>query len=318
MGARKLYEYDGKTLTLPEWSKETGVSAATLRRRLRAGWTLERTLTEPARKSPVEPGQLYGELKVLWEDYGKAAPGKARYFRCRCSCGTLVSVRCNDLRSGNSTNCGCVRKEKARAQLTTHGLRDHYLYDRWNQMRQRCNNPNNRSYHRYGGRGIKYDPAWDSFIRFLQDVGEPPDPSWTLERIDNDGDYTKENVRWVPRQVQMNNTSKNTHLTLDGVKLTIAEWSRELGINYQTIINRLQSGWSVDRALTTATATAQTITIDGREQTIRQWAEEKGIDEAALRWRLNNGWDVLRALTQPVRHKKKGPSPLNGAEPGPP
>ena len=73
----------------------------------------------------------------------------------------------------------------------------HPLYYRWKSMRQRCDNPNLKNYHYYGGRGITYCEEWNDFYQFADDVGLPPTPQHQLDRIDNDGDYTPKNVRWV-------------------------------------------------------------------------------------------------------------------------
>lgn len=122
----------------------------------------------------------------------------------------------------------------------------------WVDMRRRINDPSRPFYSRYGGRGIKYDPKWESFAAFWEDMGETYSQELTLDRIDNDGDYTKDNCRWADWSTQMNNRSYGHKITFNGKTMGINEWSRETGIKRTTIKERLRSyGWSIEKALTT-------------------------------------------------------------------
>jgi hypothetical protein len=119
----------------------------------------------------------------------------------------------------------------------------------WMNMKARCNNPTARLYERYGGRGIKYDPAWESFEAFLRDMGEAP-PAQTIDRIDNDGDYSKSNCRWASRTEQAKNKSNVVLYECKGQRRSIADWARVTGIKRLTLRHRLQAGWPIERALT--------------------------------------------------------------------
>jgi hypothetical protein len=118
-------------------------------------------------------------------------------------------------------------------------------------MKNRCNNKKCKVYDRYGGRGITYDPAWENFINSLKDMGEKTDPSMELERINNDGNYCKENCRWATRKEQTRNRGgkRATRLyTFDGKTMCIADWAKEVGISPQSMQKRLNNGWPLEEA----------------------------------------------------------------------
>lgn len=118
----------------------------------------------------------------------------------------------------------------------------------WMNMKQRCSNPKSPDYDRYGGRGISYDPSWERFDNFLRDMGERPG-GMTLDRIDNSGNYNRNNCRWADIATQTNNRSDNRFVTYKGETLTVMQWSRRTGIKYSTMLNRLKSGWTIKEAL---------------------------------------------------------------------
>lgn len=122
-------------------------------------------------------------------------------------------------------------------------------YAAWVNMRSRCRNPNVKAFKYYGGRGISYSPRWEEFLNFIADMGEPP-PNTTLDRIDNNGNYTAENCRWATRAVQALNKRNCVRYELNGKSQTLAEWSRETGIGRITMLKRIQAGVPLEIALT--------------------------------------------------------------------
>lgn len=124
-------------------------------------------------------------------------------------------------------------------------------YSVWCGMKQRCLNENAHHFCHYGGRGITIAPEWvDSFWRFLADIGPRPGKEFTLDRIDNDGNYEPGNCRWVKRKTQNRNSRSNRLLTFNGKTQSMSAWAEEVGISYGTLKSRFRAGWTVERALT--------------------------------------------------------------------
>lgn len=115
----------------------------------------------------------------------------------------------------------------------------------WSAMKGRCNNPNDPSYCRYGGRGIKYDTRWDVYDNFLQDMGKRP-KGMTLDRIDSNGDYSKDNCRWANSFTQTNNRTSNVYIEYGGKYITITEWSLLSHIPRHTLYRRYYKHISVN------------------------------------------------------------------------
>lgn len=154
-------------------------------------------------------GQRKGRLLVVCLSE-KRANRNELMWECLCDCGERTVVSKKSLSGGHTTDCGCVRKRVER-----HGKYNSPEYGIWKSMRDRCKNPKSQHYESYGGRGIKVYEEWDnSFLAFLNDMGERPGDNYSLDRIDNDGSYTPTNCRWTSqttqvrnRRIQKNNTS---------------------------------------------------------------------------------------------------------------
>ena len=125
--------------------------------------------------------------------------------------------------------------------MTIHRMTRTRTHKSWSEMRQRCMNANKQSYHRYGGRGIKICPEWNKFEQFYADMGERPVVR-TLDRIDNDGDYTPENCRWATQSQQVRNTSFNRVIEFNGEKRCMSEWAEIYGLKPATLWRRLNDG----------------------------------------------------------------------------
>ena len=193
-------------------------------------------------------GDTFSELTVLREDPIKQ--GKKRRWICQCSCGNTTSVATNDLTSGHTRSCGCAKGKLISSGVTTHGLRDHPLYGRWSAMKNRCYNPNDDYYHNYGGRGIKVCNRWrNSIDNFLEDMGMPPE-GYTLDRKDNNKDYSPENCRWATNKEQGRNKSDTVWLEYGGRRVTRIDLAEEHGVDPNRLRQRLEKGWDLELALT--------------------------------------------------------------------
>lgn len=206
-------------------------------------------------------GERYGRLVVT--GYAPSirmtlSSGKTAYISrvsCRCDCGKTVVVRTGHLVRGATRSCGCLKTDLGHERITHGECRDHRvsrLYRAWTNMRRRCNKASSLDYKRYGGRGIRVCPQWDSSFGNFRDWAMENGYADNLEidRIDNDGDYCPENCRWVDRKTQMNNTSTNRYITALGQEHTLSEWCRITGLSHECIRQRLDvKGWNPDEAM---------------------------------------------------------------------
>lgn len=142
--------------------------------------------------------------------------------------------------------------------MTTHGHRgvvngkriSSPTYAAWRRLNAYCNNKNNIHYADYGGRGITVCERWRRFENFLEDMGVSPGREFSIDRIDNNGGYSKENCRWATYRQQQRNRRSNRLITLNGVTKTCMEWAEDYGIPPSRLYNRLWWGWEPERALT--------------------------------------------------------------------
>lgn len=158
-------------------------------------------------------GKRYGKLVItgyiLGNNGTKRKNQKHNRFICSCDCGNTKSIVSQSIRNGKTISCGCHMREMISKNRTKHGHartgNKHPAYLTWLSMRQRCKNPKTDAYKWYGGRGIKVCKRWDSFENFLEDVGERPSTKHSIDRINNDGDYTPNNTKWSTSKEQNEN-----------------------------------------------------------------------------------------------------------------
>lgn len=196
-------------------------------------------------------GMRFGRLVVL--ERAENINNKTMWL-CQCDCGNKKTIEAHSLKIGETRSCGCLQREIQGNLARRHGMTSHPLYKKYRRMVERCENPNCKSYKDYGGRGIKICPEWrNDFMKFYHwAIQAGYDGTKSIDRIDNDGDYSPENCRWATKLEQDNNRRTNRFLDYNGESHTMAEWGRITGIGQSLIRSRIENlGWSVEKALTT-------------------------------------------------------------------
>lgn len=195
--------------------------------------------------------QKHGRLTVI------ERAGKVRtevQWSVMCDCGTLDVATSNQLVHGKKTQCReCSRLSKI-ARTTKHGHTTWkgtkpLTYAVWAAMRDRCNNKNNKGYQNYGARGIKVCPEWDDYSVFLSDMGDPGPGELSIDRVNNDGNYCKENCKWTDRVTQANNRRNNSTYEYEGKVYTLKQLSDLTGVPYRSLQYRLKKGSTVYEAV---------------------------------------------------------------------
>lgn len=202
------------------------------------------------KKLIINNGDKYGRLEIVKEENeAKYLNGKSRRFRCKCSCGKEIITNLNSLRRGCSLSCGCLQKELMSSRATKHGLSGLDEYQIWKGLRKRCSLKNKKDVKNYGERGISVCERWNNFENFYYDMGKRPSKKHSIDRIDNEKGYYKENCRWATCLEQNNNRRSSVYIEYNGERKTISQWERELGFSRGTITRRLAHGWDMKRAV---------------------------------------------------------------------
>lgn len=186
--------------------------------------------------------------------------GSQATWLCKCDCGNERVVVSQTLRIGATRSCGCLRNEMRSDANRTHGKTDTPEYGVWCRMHSRCYNPKLERYPNYGGRGIKVCERWFSFENFLADMGTRPGPKFSIDRKDNDKDYTPDNCRWATNKQQARNTSRNHLLTLGEETRCLSEWAEIGGMDESALRGRLNDGWPLEMAVKTPVRTCRRAT----------------------------------------------------------
>ena len=178
---------------------------------------------------------------ILIEDLGMLYPAetskkKYRYGLYKCMCGNEFEAIIKNVKNGNTSSCGCYNKRTT----TKHGLANHMLYKIWNSMLQRCNNPKDKRYNDYAGRGISICSEWLDINNFINDMYPSFKEGLSIDRINNDGNYEPSNCRWVKRTIQSRNTRKLISTNTSGYRgvgwhKSSNAWRAQITINHKNI-----------------------------------------------------------------------------------
>jgi hypothetical protein len=153
------------------------------------------------------------------------------------------------INSGNCKSCSLKGNTRRYADVYDNKLYDSRLYKIWGNLKTRCNNKKVKSYKDYGERGITYCREWETFNGFFNNLPDGYSNNLTLDRIDNNKGYSKENCRWVDKKTQANNRRTNRIVTINNETKTLQQWINHLNLKTSTVSMRLHYGWSVEKAL---------------------------------------------------------------------
>jgi len=159
-----------------------------------------------------------------------------------CECGEKTVKTATRVTTGKTKSCGCLVKRTAGKRFYLDGRSDESENKSYHSMLNRCYNPNNQSYSYYGARGIMVCENWrgvNGYKNFINDIGKKPTPNHSIDRIDNNGNYSPENCKWSTRKEQSNNTRRNRLITYKDKTMTISQWSDEIGIDRKIITHGL-------------------------------------------------------------------------------
>lgn len=190
-----------------------------------------------------------GELLI--ESYiGKTEKG-VHFWSAKCSCGNSIQIRSSGIKKTDS--CGCVSLKKASKTNSTHRMRHSSEYRSWIGMRVRILKKTEPSYPRYGGRGITICDSWkNSFESFYADMGPKPSPRHSIDRVDNNAGYCKENCRWATPKQQMRNRSTTVMVEYNEATVALAELCEKFNVDINDVYRRIHlNKWDVHRAITT-------------------------------------------------------------------
>lgn len=196
-------------------------------------------------------GAKFGALTIkgFYSDYGDGH--KRVYANCICDCGNELATRFDHMKTSSTISCGCKRYAN---MAKKHGCCKTRLYRLWQGIKSRCYNAHNPEYKNYGGRGIIMSNEWLDFSVFKQwaDSNGYAD-NLTIERVNVNGNYCKENCKWIPLSEQLKNTTRTVYITYKGETLCAQDWCKKFGLANNVVIHRYRTGLPLDKVFSKKT-----------------------------------------------------------------
>lgn len=195
-------------------------------------------------------GDKVGRLTIV--EKIKSEPNKGITWLCKCDCGNFTETRTALMNNGNTLSCGCLMREIASKNFTTHGfcVNKSAEYNAWQNMKSRCYNPNNDKYKNYGERGITVCERWlHSFVNFFTDMGEKPTAKHSIERDDVNGNYEPSNCYWGTDFIQARNKTNNVKYTYNGVTKIASDWDKHFGQYHGFLYHHIGLGKSFEQII---------------------------------------------------------------------
>ncbi len=214
----------------------------------------------------IQAGDKFNRLTVMYQaPYAGRKKYPSRRWHCQCSCGNECDVLQYNLTAGTTKSCGCWKIEELSNRKThgmSHGENRTPEYQVWQHIKSRCYG-RTKDAHNYQDRGIVVCGGWrNNFLAFLADMGTRPSAKHSIDRIDNDANYScghceeclenewPMNCQWATWTVQMHNLRKNVWFTINNETLIISDWAKRLGTSAWVLRGRLKRGWSIEEAMT--------------------------------------------------------------------
>jgi hypothetical protein len=229
-----------------------------------------------------------------------------RHVTCLCVCGNQTTIREYDFRKRNVISCGCKRREIVSKTHRTHGMSLTKIYRLWAGMHSRCYVKSASGYADYGARGIKVCERWHDFAKFYKDMGERPE-GCSLERLDNNGDYTPDNCTWSLAHRQHRNTRATIRVQTESGEVCLKDYCHELGVSYSTVLERLKSGYSMEAAISKPLERKHFVQDGDKLTPLADYCRAHNITYGMAIARIYKGWtpeDAVRIPKGAIRMRK--------------
>lgn len=192
-------------------------------------------------------GDTFSRLRIIGI---RRRSRKKTIVTCLCVCGNVKNYYLCNVTMGKTTSCGCFQKERCLEANYTHKMAHTRQYKIWAGIKNRCLNVKHSTYNSYGGAGIGVCERWNKFENFWEDMKDGYSDGLSIDRIDNNSGYSKENCRWATKREQMTNRKNSLYIEYNGKYRPLIELAEEYGIRYRTLYRRIyEDKWDLKKSL---------------------------------------------------------------------